>query len=182
MVKQDHRLQSLLYQLGIAGLVSDIQGETADEFSQRLYSRMVAAGRFGDMLGVCIVPDELRDSDWTPDVCDTTAEFIMKLTDQTDKEKVQQLAEGILLSFLQAASEFSKRSQILSVSQRLNGQAPARGGNENQRRWTDASRSQDSGALDFGTASSGRSPGKTLSGLRKFLTSLSRKRSGLTTK
>jgi len=100
-VELDFTIMQLLVQCGL-DKVSQAEGEGAEDFAMRIFSSVMASGKSFDLLGAFLIPAEIPDLDWTPDLGLTTRQFIAKIADPADKLLVRNALVTMLLSFSMA--------------------------------------------------------------------------------
>ncbi len=85
----------------LAGLTGTkiAEGETPEEFVNRLIDSMIASGRALALLGGLLVPAELKPEEWTEEVAGSTAAFLGGLRDPEEKRKVYGEVASALLGF-----------------------------------------------------------------------------------
>jgi hypothetical protein len=128
-IEQDNQLWAILYTVGITQM-SPGAGEAVDEYAQRVHFKMIEAGNLFEMLGCVLVPAELRDEDWSPEVGNTTAQHLKHLRDREDKAFVREMSLRLLLDFISAGSKLLPRSLTSSVAQHLGDNTGATSANE----------------------------------------------------
>jgi hypothetical protein len=110
-VQHDIAVRALLREAGL--VLAKREDETADDFVVRMLGQMAASRKDADFAAALLIPDELEDVDWNPDVAETTLEFIKKLTAQADKLVLRSLTSQLLRGFISAGLAFSGGSQEL---------------------------------------------------------------------
>jgi hypothetical protein len=100
-----------------AGLVSMklADGENEEEFIRRLASQVWESGKAVEIMAGLLVPSELEDVQWTPQLAADMEKFIGNLFEEDDKAKVRQaIGEFLYLFFviaLYSSTTFLKSSQ-----------------------------------------------------------------------
>jgi hypothetical protein len=114
-VEHDLHFQGLV---GRAGLRLDIgDGESTEEFADRILEESIKSGKTLDLLGCLVVPDDVGVEGWTPEEAQTTAAFIGQLRGEKDKARVRGLILSLFLNFFRCGlasiwtSESSSKSQ-----------------------------------------------------------------------
>jgi hypothetical protein len=79
-----------------------------------MLGQMAASRKDADFAAALLVPSELEDVDWDPEVATMTATFIKKLTAQSDKLVLRSLTIELLGGFINAGLLFSVSSQEFS--------------------------------------------------------------------
>jgi hypothetical protein len=85
--------------------------ETPEAFCERLLNEVIASGKAFLLLGAMLIEEGKRDEDWTPDMGESTAAFLSKLTAPADKFKVQTLVIGTLVTFFRKGLGYSNYSR-----------------------------------------------------------------------
>lgn len=92
-----------------------LEEEPAADYGRRLLVDLISSGRAAEILAHLILPADLGDEDWTPEVAAQTAKRIGALTAQEDKEKVHALTLGFLLDFFAHGLNSWPNSMIYSA-------------------------------------------------------------------
>jgi hypothetical protein len=100
-VEHDFSIMQLLVECKL-DKVSKAKGEGAEDFAMRILSSVMASGKAFDLLGAFLIPAEIPDLDWTPDLGLTTRQFLAKIADPADKLHVRNAIVTMLLSFSMA--------------------------------------------------------------------------------
>lgn len=74
----------------------------ADLFAMQLIEKLVVGNVGVKLLSLLLVPDEIEDVDWTVAVGDEIYVNLLKCTDRTEKEQIQQLMLSALTGFFAA--------------------------------------------------------------------------------
>jgi hypothetical protein len=107
-VEHDLAIRALLREAGL--VLAKREGESDDDFVVRMIGQMAASRKDADFAAAFLVPDELEDGDWNPEVAAMTLEFINKLTAQADKLVLRSLTTQLLSGFINAGLAFSGSS------------------------------------------------------------------------
>lgn len=75
--------------------------ELPDDFVRRILAETIRSGRVYALLGGFLIPDDVQDNDWTPDIAKETAGFMRKLTDPADKSIVNMQVVALLIGFFE---------------------------------------------------------------------------------
>lgn len=87
-----------------AGLdsISIENGESAEHYATRVLETLLSFAGVLELIGALIIPDELADDQWTPDVARETARLVGRITDEEQKGYVKQALLGLLVPFLES--------------------------------------------------------------------------------
>jgi hypothetical protein len=121
-VEHDIEVRALMHDAGF-DMLAKRKEESADDFVVRMLGQMAASRKDADFAAALLVPDELADTEWTPEVAGITAAFIKHLTAQEDKLVLRSLTIATLSGFISAG--------LVSTSERT-----ASGRNSFGRWWT----------------------------------------------
>jgi len=99
-IQQDYWLMDRLSEAGIIDL-QPADGEDTITYSRRLMKSLIRDGQGFRIIGGLIVPADLGDMDWSPEVADATAEHLKQLTDPGDKQVVHGMLATAYLRFFQ---------------------------------------------------------------------------------
>jgi len=86
-------------------------GETPDEFMERLAAIAWGSGAVLDILGGTLMPAEHDARDWTPEMATATARFFANVTDEEGKKQLRMQIGGILFFFFASALSSSQTSR-----------------------------------------------------------------------
>ena len=89
-------------------------GETAEQFASRLLDALTVSGKSLDLLAGLLVPGELRDEEWSPEVAAATARFLQKLSGPQDLAAARALLVTAVLGFFEGGLGSIARSGIAS--------------------------------------------------------------------
>lgn len=87
-------------------------GEQPDDFALRLVHRANDAGVLYLMLGAMLVPEELQDLDWRPEMARETAELVANLQDPEEVSRVHRFIGEALLPFMTAGIASWARTRV----------------------------------------------------------------------
>ena len=117
-LQNDYYVMQQLQRSGIANITPN-QGENAEAYAMRLLGAIVENGIPLKLLGGLIIPEEIKDAEWTPAQADTTAALLAQLTDKADKNRVQALIIEVVTDFfkegLRLLKPFPGASQAAEV-------------------------------------------------------------------
>lgn len=84
-----------------AGLsnVTIADGETQDDFIERLAVEAWNSGFLLEIMGALLIPADKEAKDWTPELGKKTAEFFGNVTDEESKTQLRMTAGGVLYYF-----------------------------------------------------------------------------------
>jgi hypothetical protein len=108
-VEHDIEVRALVHDAGF-DLLAKRKDESPDDFVVRMIGQLSASRKDADFAGVLLVPEELDDTEWTPEVAVETTRFIKKLTAQADKLILRNLSMELLSGFINAGLLFSVSS------------------------------------------------------------------------
>jgi hypothetical protein len=100
-VEHDIEVRALMHEAGF-DVLAKRKDETADDFVVRMLGQMSASRKDADFAAALLVPDDLDDVEWNPEVAAMTAAFIKKLTAQVDKLVLRSLTIELLGGFISA--------------------------------------------------------------------------------
>jgi hypothetical protein len=100
-VEHDFTVMQLLVETGL-DKVSKAEGESADDFAIRVLRTVMASGKSFDLLGAFLIPADIPDLDWTPELGVVTRQFVSKIADPAEKLLVRNALVTMLLSFSEA--------------------------------------------------------------------------------
>lgn len=86
------------------------EGETQDDFIDRLAVAAWESGVVLEILGGLLMPAEIEAKNWTPDLAKKTSEFFGNVTDDESKKKLRMQVGGVLFYFFVSALSSSKTS------------------------------------------------------------------------
>lgn len=112
-VEHDFTFMGLVHEAGLDTL-EPAPGEAYPAFAERLLKHAVTSKKTMPMLGCLLIPEGMRQEDWTPALCDETAQFIGRLTSDEDKSKVHQLVLSLLIDFFRTGLIYYASSQTSS--------------------------------------------------------------------
>lgn len=97
-----------------AGLVKAtmLPDEQPDDFAVRLVQRANQAGVLYLLLGAMLVPEELQDLDWRPELARETAELVANVQDPDELARVHRFIGEALLPFLTAGIASWTRTRV----------------------------------------------------------------------
>lgn len=112
-IEHDVAYQRLLLK---SGLKQDapLPGESYVEWGVRLLDRLVATGQLLPALGLLLIPDEIEDLAWTPEIGKETVAGLSAVADPAEKQVVHALIRDVLYGFFERAQAFSTGSTISS--------------------------------------------------------------------
>ena len=87
------------------------QGEDPDRFAIRILGELSVSGEAAFLLGGMLVPEDVEDSDWTPQLAEQTAKLIGGVTDADDKKTVHHLIASLVIDFFVTGMRFSESSE-----------------------------------------------------------------------
>ena len=117
-VEHDIAVRALMHEAGF-DMLAKRKDESADDFVVRMLGQMSASRKDADFAAALLVPDDLDDVEWSPEVAAMTAGFIKKLTAQADKLVLRSLTMEMLGGFIAAGlQEFSNGELAASASGR----------------------------------------------------------------
>lgn len=108
-VEHDIEVRALMHEAGF-DVMTKLEDESADDFVVRMLGQMAGSRKDADFAGVLLVPSEMHDTDWTPEVGRETTAFIKRLTSQDDKVTLRSLGMELLGGFISAGLLFSASS------------------------------------------------------------------------
>jgi hypothetical protein len=85
--------------------------ETAEDFAVRLLHEIIASGKAFLLVGAFLIPANMQDADWTPEVGASSAAFFGSLTGTRDKQIIQAIVVTLLTSFFQLGLSYSNNSR-----------------------------------------------------------------------
>ncbi len=91
--------------------------EAFEEFGLRLLDVALRSGRALDLIGGLVVPEEVDDLDWTPQLAKETARFLGQLSSEEDKQQVHVLLGKLVAGFFPAGVLSAEISPVSSASQ-----------------------------------------------------------------
>jgi hypothetical protein len=100
-VEHDFTVMQLLVETGL-DKVSKAEGESADDFAIRVLRTVMASGKSFDLLGAFLIPADIPDLDWTPELGVVTRQFVSRIADPAEKLLVRNALVTMLLSFSEA--------------------------------------------------------------------------------
>lgn len=112
-VEHDIEVRALMHEAGF-DMLAKRKDESADDFVVRMLGQMAASRKDADFAAALLVPSDLDDVEWNPEVAAMTAAFIKKLTAQDDKLVLRSLTIELLGGFISAGLLFSDSSQEFS--------------------------------------------------------------------
>jgi hypothetical protein len=86
------------------------EGEAYEDFALRLFDGLIGSGRLLLILGGLIIPEEITDLQWSPDVATITADFLKKVSAPEDKVIIEQQVIALLVNFIQTGIIRSRTS------------------------------------------------------------------------
>lgn len=89
-------------------------GESAEEFGRRFLGEVMASGKACLLLGGLMVPEEVGQAGWTPEVAEETARHVEGLTAAEDKAAVWSLVASMLIAFFESGLASLYRSAASS--------------------------------------------------------------------
>jgi hypothetical protein len=108
-VEHDIEVRALVTEAGFDMLTKQ-KDESADDFVARMLAQMARSRKDADFAGVLLIPAEMHDTDWTPDIGKETTAFIKKLTAADDKQTIRNLGIELLGGFISAGLLYSASS------------------------------------------------------------------------
>lgn len=109
-VEHDFWLMKHIHEAGLDD-VRIANDEKPDAFAVRLLHEVVFSGKAFNLLGGTLIPSNMRDEDWTPQVGEQTAEFFRTLTTADDKQRIQSAVVQLLISFFIQGLSYSNPSR-----------------------------------------------------------------------
>ena len=109
-----------LQRSGIDTIVME-EGESADNFAQRMLIQLLTNGTIFDLLGGLLMPASLKGADWTPEIAAESAKLFARTTGD-EKILVRKQIAGAMESFLAAgllSSIRSRRSSALPIPESM---------------------------------------------------------------
>lgn len=91
-------------------------GESPEAFATRLTGELARSGQVLALLGGVMIPSELQDLQWTPEVAKATAAALGQLTDPDDKQAVLSQIASLVAGFFEAGLISFMTSQNYSGS------------------------------------------------------------------
>lgn len=91
--------------------------EMFEEFGLRLLDVALRSGRALDLIGGLLLPDEVDDLDWSPELAKETAKFLGRLSSEEDKQQVHVLLGKLVAGFFAAGVLSVGTSPVSSASQ-----------------------------------------------------------------
>lgn len=90
--------------------------KTADEFAAGVWEQISKSGQVFSLLAGMLIPQNLRDEDWTPEEAAKTIAFLKKLTSPVDHARIRSLLVSVVLGFFGSARGFAAVSDIASTA------------------------------------------------------------------
>ena len=114
----EHHIE-LMRQLRASGLGDCTPGndETAEQYGLRLLYALIDHGATFGLLGALLIPANLDDAAWTPEVSQQTADFMRRLTSPEDHKLLEKQLIVLVESFFATGLQRSKPSATASVKQ-----------------------------------------------------------------
>jgi hypothetical protein len=135
-VEHDIEVRALMHEAGF-DLLTKREGEAADDFVVRMLGQMAGSRKDADFAGVLLVPSDLDDTEWTPEVGEQTTTFIKKLTAQADKMTLRNLGIELLGGFINAGLLYSASSpKSLNEGSAIRQTAPEQTASDRGRIWS----------------------------------------------
>lgn len=82
--------------------VSLEEGEALEGYATRLFNILIPSGRVFPMLGCILMPEEMEDAAWTPNVGKETEEFLKGISEPEDKLLIEQEMINLVINFFHA--------------------------------------------------------------------------------
>ena len=108
-VAQDHYMQKLVRQTGV-DKVMPMDGEAEVAYLARLQSSLIDSGKCCDLISGFLLPVEVVEKPWAPEVARGIAKHIASCNTQEDRDLVIDLSMQAVLGFFQQGLEQLKRS------------------------------------------------------------------------
>lgn len=90
-------------------------GEAPEAFANRILDQIIISGTVFHLLSGMLLPEEVKDVDWTPALAEQTSGFLRRLTDERDKMAIRSLLVSLVLVFFVHGLRFSAVSGIAST-------------------------------------------------------------------
>jgi hypothetical protein len=97
-VEWDVTLYGLLQGAGLSDVTMHA-GETPQRLAERIYRSLIGCGRLFEILGCVLVPAGTQGFKWTPELMQSTAEFLRHLQAPEDKEAITAQMVALVTSF-----------------------------------------------------------------------------------
>lgn len=113
-IEHDYWLMGHIRRAGIDRCALE-EGESPDDYALRLMREVINSGEAFTLLGGTLIPADKKVTDWTPAIAQETAEFLKRLTDPNDKQKLNGCTASLLAGFFSsglASLETSRRYSI----------------------------------------------------------------------
>jgi len=91
-------------QVRLAGLDSMPMdaGETAEHYARRMLEQMLTSANVLTLLGCFVLPEDVADLDWTPELAEITGRYFGGLHEPEDRVGVQAQLLSVIVPFLQS--------------------------------------------------------------------------------
>ena len=106
----DMWIMKRIREAGLSQIVM-IEGETEDDFIERIAVVAYQSGAALDLMGGLCLPQGVEPSQWTPEIAETVSKFFGEVCDPEDKAKLRSIMAGLLFHFFVKGVESSKTSQ-----------------------------------------------------------------------
>ena len=80
------------------------EGETAEDFAQRIHTQLCRDQRMLLVLGGLLVPEGTAPEAWTPELAEVTAAWFGGVTDEGERQLLRQLCLSLLISFFESGA------------------------------------------------------------------------------
>jgi hypothetical protein len=87
------------------------EGEQPEQTTVRILHEVLASGKVFVILGALLIPADIADLDWTPELGAQTADFMRKLIAPDDKQQIQPLIISLVRHFFQSGAVYSTNSR-----------------------------------------------------------------------
>jgi hypothetical protein len=115
-IVQTSTLQQVIWmdrQIAETGVASLLQrAPVGANWSEQIWAQISKSDKTFPLLSGMLLPREISDEDWTPEVAEKTAAFLKKLTAPEDHAAVRSLLISVVLGFFGAAQRYAELSAI----------------------------------------------------------------------
>lgn len=101
------------------------EGETQDQFVERIIIDSITTGRAFPLLGGLLMPADMLPEDWTPQIAHDTIEFLRKRTDESDKAKIKAQLVALLFGFFVKGVASPRTSPSYSAKTKAGARGPS---------------------------------------------------------
>lgn len=106
----DMWLMSKIRESGLSNIKIN-EGESQDEFIERIAAVAFESGGALDLLGGTCLPEGVESGKWTPEIAKATADFFGGVTDPKDKQIIRSMMAGLLFHFFVSGVAYSTTFQ-----------------------------------------------------------------------